>query len=70
MAENSAAATYARYAIIRNMAGLRDAAVARAASVPTATLSDWKSGRYTPKYDKIARISQVLGVDPRLIMEG
>lgn len=71
MAEISAAMkTYKRYAEIRDAKKMTDYGVAKAANVGRNTISAWKQAVYTPKYDKILKISEVLGVDPRLIMEG
>ena len=36
--------------------------VSKETGVPTSTLSDWKTGRATPKLDKIIKIADYLGV--------
>ena len=53
--------TYAEYVHFRDRKGLKDSDVARLAGISPATLSEWKRGGYTPKYEKIAKIEQVLG---------
>ena len=54
--------TYNVYAAIRDNHQMRDADVARTAGVTPSTFSDWKSGRSTPKLDKLRKIAAVLGV--------
>lgn len=49
--------------------------VAKETGITTATLSNWKKGRYCPKYDKLKRIADYFGVpvdyfDPRAITPG
>lgn len=53
---------YERYAEIRDRLGLTDYAVAKKAGIGRATLSEWKSGTYKPKHDKLVKIAAVLGV--------
>lgn len=36
--------------------------VAKETSIPTATLSDWKNGRSTPKVDKLLKIAKYFKV--------
>lgn len=36
--------------------------VAKDTGIPTATLSDWKNGRSTPKTDKLLKIAEYFGV--------
>lgn len=48
---------YEEYAKIRDMRGLKDSDVARATGISPGTLSDWKSGRYNLKYDKLKKIA-------------
>lgn len=56
--------TYAEYVHFRDRKGFKDSDVARLAGISPATLSEWKRGGYTPKYEKIAKIEQVLGIIP------
>ena len=58
--KNQAAEAYKRYAKARNKMKLNDYSVSKAANVSTGTLSDWKSGRYMPKFDKISKIAEVV----------
>lgn len=50
-----------KYEQIRNLKGFRDADVARGASIPKATFSNWKRGIYSPKLEKLQRIAAFLG---------
>lgn len=56
--------TYDEYVHFRDRKGFKDSDVARLAGIPQATLSEWKRGRYTPKYEKMTKIEQVLGIVP------
>lgn len=37
--------------------------------VPTSTFSDWKAGRYTPKYDKVKKIADYFGVTVEYLLD-
>ena len=53
---------YERYAMLRDKANLNDNTVAKLSNMPASTLSDWKTGRATPKLEKLIKITTVLGV--------
>lgn len=53
---------YAKYAELRDAKGIRDADVSKATGVPQNTLTDWKSGKYTPKADKLIKIADYFGI--------
>lgn len=54
---------YERYAKIRDSRGLTDYKVTKLAGIKgTATISNWKNGKYTPKDDKMQDIATALGV--------
>lgn len=55
-------ASYEIYAKVRDQKEMIDSQVAEASGVPQSTLSDWKSGRSNPKFDKVSRIAVALGV--------
>ena len=44
--------------------------VHKATGISTATLSDWKNGRSTPKMDKLKKIADFLGVSVDYLMNG
>jgi transcriptional regulator with XRE-family HTH domain len=50
--------------------GLRDADVSKATGISTATLSEWKKGRYQPKLDKLEKIAKFLNVNIEAITQG
>lgn len=55
--------SYDRYAKIRDIRGFTDYKVTKLAGIKgTATISNWKNGKYVPKDDKMRDIAQVLGV--------
>lgn len=56
--------TYEEYAKIRDSKGLRDSDVSRLAGVNPTTFSEWKKGKATPKYEKMTKIEQALGIIP------
>ena len=62
--------TYDNYAEIRSRIGLRDSDVSKATGISTATLSEWKKGRYQPKLDKLAKIAKFLNVNIEAITHG
>lgn len=54
---------YERYAKIRDFRGLTDYKVTKLAGIKgTATISNWKNGKYVPKDDKMQRIAAALEV--------
>ena len=62
--ENMADNSYERYAKIRDLCGFTDYKVTKLAGIKgTATISNWKNGKYTPKDDKMQEIANVLEVD-------
>lgn len=54
---------YERYEKLRDIKGYTDYKVAKLAGIKgTATISNWKNGKYTPKDDKMQAIASVLDV--------
>ena len=60
---------YQKYAELRDKAGVTDYEVAKNTGVSTATLTNWKYGRYTPKADKIEKIADYFGVPLETLLE-
>lgn len=60
---------YDAYARIRDEKKMTDYAVAKETGIGATTLFDWKSGRSTPKIDKIIKIARVLDVDVSEIID-
>ena len=54
--------SYEKYATIRDSKGLTDGKVAERAGIGRSTFSDWKSGRSAPKYEKMCKIADALGM--------
>nr|DAG84422.1 MAG TPA: Repressor protein CI [Caudoviricetes sp.] len=44
--------------------------VCKETGIPTATISNWKAGRYTPKQDKLKRIADYFGVSVDFLITG
>jgi transcriptional regulator with XRE-family HTH domain len=53
---------YRKYAELRERAGVTDYEVAKRTGVSTVTLTNWKYGRYNPKFDKLLAIARYFGV--------
>lgn len=60
---------YQKYAILRDKAGVTDYEVAQNTGIATATLTNWKYGRYTPKIDKIQKLADYFGVPVTDLLE-
>ena len=56
-----------RIELLMNERNLRISDVAKGSGVSYSTLTDWKSGRYVPKRDKIEKIADFFGVIPDFI---
>lgn len=54
--------SYEKYARIRDERKLTDYAVSKKTGISTSTFSEWKSGKYVPKVDKLMKIALVLNV--------
>ncbi len=54
---------YKTYAKLRDAKNLSDYAVAKKTGIGATTISNWKTGRSTPKIDKLIKIADVLEVD-------
>lgn len=53
---------YQRYAELRNKRGVTDYEVAKNTGISTSTLTNWKYGRYNPKFDKLMSLAKYFGV--------
>ena len=53
---------YAHYAACREARGLKDADVSKATGIRQGVFSDWKNARYTPKLDKLLKITKLFGM--------
>ena len=59
---------YERYCLLRDEAGVKDKNIADAIGISRSTFSDWKSGRSTPKADKMIRIAKYFDVSYPYLM--
>lgn len=62
--------TYEKYAEFRDKKGMKDADVARSAKIPPSTFTEWKKGEYTPKFDKMCKIAEALGMFYMELVDG
>lgn len=53
---------YDIYAKLRDERGLTDYQVCKETGIPTSAMSGWKTGKFTPKVDKMVKIAKLLGV--------
>ncbi len=53
-----------------NEKGITPYRVCKETGITTATISNWKAGRYTPKQDKMQKIAEFLGVTIEYLMTG
>lgn len=53
---------YKKYAELRDKKKLTDYRVAADTGISTATLSNWKNGNYSPKFDKLLILAKYFGV--------
>ncbi len=60
---------YAKYAKRRDELNLTDFSVANETGIAPSTISDWKTGKSTPKMDKLAKIAKVLDVSLDFFLE-
>ena len=61
---------YENYCLLRDKLGYTDYKVAKETGIGTATMSNWKNGKYVPKADKIQKIASLLGTTEKFIIEG
>ena len=54
--------SYEKYRDLREKKGITDYQVAKETGISTATLTNWKYGRYKPKIDKIKILADYFGV--------
>lgn len=53
---------YARYVVLRDKKGVTDYKVSEETGITKSTFSDWKSGRSSPKIDKLKKLADYFGV--------
>lgn len=62
--------SYEKYSALRDEKRVTDYEVSKNTGVPTSTLSNWKAGRYIPKFDKISAIATYLNRPIEYFLEG
>lgn len=60
---------YEAYARLRDQRGLTDYKVSQETGISSSTLSSWKTGRYTPKIDKLLLIAKLFDVTVTDLLE-
>lgn len=61
---------YEVFELLLNKYGVTPYKVSKETGISTATLSDWKNGRSTPKQDKLKKIADYFGVSLDYLMTG
>lgn len=61
---------YSVFEELLNAKGVTAYKVSKATGISTATLSEWKNGKYTPKEDKLAKIAEYFGVSTEYLKTG
>jgi len=61
---------YEIYCKLRDSFGYKDSDVARETGITKSTFSDWKSGRSTPKDEKLSKIAKLFGVSIEYLRTG
>ena len=61
--------SYEKYRDLRDKKGITDYQVAKDTGISTATLTNWKYGRYKPKIDKIKILADYFNVSIEHFME-
>lgn len=61
---------YDVFARLMKLKGCTAYQVSKATGIAQSTLSDWKSGKSTPKSDKIKILAEYFGVTPEYLMTG
>ena len=59
---------YERYEKIRDARGYTDYKVSKLAGIGTATISNWKNGKYTPKFEKLNSFAKALDVSYKYLI--
>lgn len=61
---------YENFEKLCNLKNVKPGAVSKATGISTATLTNWKYDRYTPKQDKLQLIADFFGVTVDYLMSG
>lgn len=61
---------YEIYQRLLDKNGIKTSDVAKATGISNMTFSDWKSGKYVPKMDKMQKIADYFGVDVKYLTTG
>lgn len=61
--------SYPKYSALRNEKNMTDYRVAHEIGISASSLSEWKSGHYTPNVDKLYKIAQLFNVPYDALLE-
>ena len=53
---------YEIYAKLRDSRGMTDYQVCKETGIPTSVMSCWKTGKYTPKVDRMVKIAKLFHI--------
>ena len=60
---------YRKYEALKKEKGVSDYEVSKQTGISTSTLSEWKSGQYTPKVDKMILLAKYFDVPLEKLLE-
>lgn len=60
---------YKKYAALRDEKGITDYRVADETGITKSTFSDWKTGRSSPKIEKLKKLADYFGVSIEYFLE-
>ena len=60
---------YETYRKLRDKEGVTDYRVSKDTGIGRSTFSDWKSGIYTPKVDKLKKLAEYFGVSIEIFLQ-
>lgn len=60
---------YSNYEALKKKKGVSDYEVSKRTGISTSTLSEWKSGQYTPKVDKMILLAKYFEVPLEELVE-
>jgi len=60
---------YQKYVLLRNKGKASDYRVSKDTGITKSTFADWKSGRSTPKLDKLQKLADYFGVPITYFLE-
>jgi transcriptional regulator with XRE-family HTH domain len=58
-----------KYEALKEKKGVTDYQVSKDTGIPRSTISEWSSGKYIPKIDKLLKLAEYFGVSVEDLLE-